>query len=171
MRWADSMALQLYSRTPSSSSTSSISRKEALLSSQIEGTQSSLSDLLLFESREPGVPIDDVEEVSNYVLAMQHSVRRIAGGFPLSLRLIREIQGILLRGGRGANRRPGEIRHSQNCVGGTRPGNAAFVPPAPEELMACLTASSIFSKTRKISCPFRRSRIDPRAICDDSPIP
>lgn len=108
-------------------------RKEAVLSSQIEGTQSSLSDWLLFVSREPGVPIDDVEEVSNYLAAMQHGVRRIASGFRLSLRLIREIHAILLHGGRGANRTPGEFRHSQNCVGGTRPGNAAFVvPPAPE---------------------------------------
>ena len=126
-------------------------RKEAVLSSQIEGTQSSLSDWLLFVSREPGVPIDDLEEVSNYLAAMQHGVRRIASGFPL----IREIHAILLRGGRGANRTPGEFRHSQHCVGGTRPGNAAFVvPPAPEYLMACLTASIIFSTTRKISCPF-----------------
>jgi Fic family protein len=94
-------------------------RKEALLSSQIEGTQSSFSDLLLLESdAEPGVPIDDVEEVSNYVAAMQHGLRRIAGGFPLSLRLIREIHAILLRGGRGANRTPGEFRRSQNWAGG-----------------------------------------------------
>ena len=108
-------------------------RKEALLSSQIEGTQSSFSDLLLFESdAEPGVPIDDVEEVSNYVAAMQHGLRRIAGGFPLSLRLIREIHAILLRGWRGANRTPGEFRRSQNWVGGSRPGNAMFVPPPPE---------------------------------------
>ena len=114
-------------------------RKEALLSSQIEGTQSSFSDLLLFENgAEPAVPIDDVEEVSNYVAAMQHGLRRIAGGFPLSLRLIREIHAILLRGGRGASRTPGEFRSSQNWVGGTRPGNAAFVPPPPERLMECL---------------------------------
>jgi Fic family protein len=114
-------------------------RKEALLSSQIEGTQSSFSDLLLFESdAEPGVPIDDVEEVSNYVAGMQHGLRRIAGGFPLSLRLIREIHAILLRGGHGANRTPGEFRRSQNWVGGSRPGNAAFVPPPAERLMGCL---------------------------------
>jgi len=114
-------------------------RKEALLSSQIEGTQSSFSDLLLFENEvEPSVPIDDVEEVSNYVAAMQHGLRRIAGGFSLSLRLLREIHAILLRGGRGANRTPGEFRKSQNWVGGTRPGNAAFVPPPPERLMECL---------------------------------
>ena len=89
-------------------------RKEALLSSQIEGTQSSLSDLLLFESEElPGVPLDDVEEVSNYVAAMNHGLSRLREGFPLSLRLMREIHAILLRGGRGANKEPGEFRRSQ----------------------------------------------------------
>jgi Fic family protein len=120
-------------------------QKEARLSSQIEGTQSSFSDLLLFENdAEPSVPIDDVEEVSNYVAAMQHGLRRIAGGFPLSLRLIREIHAILLRGGRGANRTPGEFRRSQNWVGGTRPGNAEFVPPPPERLMEYLDSLERF---------------------------
>jgi len=114
-------------------------RKEAVLSSQIEGTQSSLSELLLFENEEaPGVPIDDVEEVSNYVAAMQHGMRRMHKGFPLSLRLIREMHGILLRGGRGSNKTPGEFRRSQNWIGGTRPGNATFVPPPPNRLMECL---------------------------------
>src|SRR5467141_789362 len=114
-------------------------RKEALVSSQIEGTQSSFSDLLLFENEAaPRVPIEDVEEVSNYVAAMQHGLRRLRGGFPLSLRLIREIHGILLRGGRGANRTPGEFRRTQNWIGGSRPGNASFVPPPPERLMECL---------------------------------
>jgi Fic family protein len=129
-------------------------QKEALLSSQIEGTQSSFSDLLLFENdSEPGVPIDDVEEVSNYVAAMQHGLRRIAGGFPLSLRLIREIHTILLRGGRGANRTPGEFRRSQNWVGGTRPGNAAFVPPPPERLMECLDSLERFFHDEKHKLP------------------
>jgi Fic family protein len=114
-------------------------RKEALLSSQIEGTKSSFSDLLLFENEAvPGVPIDDVEEVSNYVAAMQHGLRRIKRGFPLSLRLIREIHAILLRGGRGAKKTPGEFRRSQNWIGGSRPRNAAFVPPPPERMMECL---------------------------------
>jgi Fic family protein len=114
-------------------------RKEAVLSSQIEGTQSSLSDLLLFENEgTPGVPMDDVREVSNYVAAMQHGLDRLRGGFPLSLRLIREIHEILLRGGRGAEQTPGEFRRSQNWIGGTRPGNAIFVPPPPERLMECL---------------------------------
>lgn len=114
-------------------------RKEALVSSQIEGTQSSLTDLLLFENKVPTrIAREDVEEVSNYVAAMQHGLRRLAGGFPLSLRLIREIHAILLRGGRGANKAPGEFRQSQNWVGGTRPGNAAFVPSPPREMMKCL---------------------------------
>ena len=129
-------------------------RKEALLSSQIEGTQSSFSDLLLFENNaEPSVSIDDVQEVSNYVAAMQHGLQRIAGGFPLSLRLIREIHAILLRGERGANRSPGEFRRSQNWVGGTRPGNAAFVPPPPERLMECLDSFERFLHNEKNKLP------------------
>jgi len=120
-------------------------RKEAVLSSQIEGTQSSLSELLLFENEgAPGVPMDDVREVSNYVAAMQHGLERLRNGFPLSLRLIREIHGILLRDGRGADRTPGEFRRSQNWIGGTRPGNAAFVPPPPERLMECLDSFEKF---------------------------
>ena len=120
-------------------------RKEAVLSSQIEGTQSSLSDLLLFENEAaPGVPIDDVWEVSNYVAAMQHGLERLREGFPLSLRLIREIHGILLRDGRGGDRTPGEFRRSQNWIGGTRPGNAAFVPPPPDRLMECLDSFEKF---------------------------
>jgi len=110
-------------------------RKEALLSSQIEGTQSSLSDLLLYESdAAPGAPIDDVAEVSTYVAALNHGRRRIAEGFPLSLRLIREMHGILLATGRGSTKQPGEFRSSQNWIGGTRPGNALFVPPPPGDV-------------------------------------
>jgi Fic/DOC family protein len=121
-------------------------RKEALLSSQIEGTQSSLSDLLLFESEEiPQVPVDDVEEVSSYVAALNHGLRRIRkDGFPVSLRLIREIHGVLLRTGRGSSKQPGEFRRTQNWIGGTRPGNAAFVPPPPERLYECLDAFERF---------------------------
>jgi Fic family protein len=111
-------------------------RKEALLSSQIEGTQSSFSDLLLYESKEvPGVPIEDVQEVSNYVAAMTHGLKRLREGCPLSLRLMREIHGILLAKGRGADKTPGEFRRSQNWIGGTRPGNAMFVPPPAEDVM------------------------------------
>jgi Fic family protein len=108
-------------------------RKEALVSSQIEGTQSSLSDLLLFENDEnPGVPVDDVEEVSNYIAALNHGLGRMKKGFPLSTRLIREMHKILLRGVRGANKASGEFRRSQNWIGGIRPGKARFVPPPPE---------------------------------------
>ena len=129
-------------------------RKEALLSSQIEGTKSSFSDLLLFENEAvPGVPIDDVNEVSNYVAAMQHGLRRIKGGFPLSLRLIREIHGILLRGGRGADKTPGEFRRSQNWIGGSRPGNAAFVPPPPEPMLECLDHFEYFLHDEKHRLP------------------
>ena len=120
-------------------------RKEAVLSSQIEGTQSSLSDLLLFENQEvPGVPVEDVQDVSNYVAALYHGLKRIREGFPLSLRLIREIHEILLSRGRGSNKDPGEFRRSQNWVGGTRPGNAAFVPPPPELVMECLGQLEMF---------------------------
>ena len=115
-------------------------RKEALLSSQIEGTQSSLSELLLFESDEaPGVPLDDVQEVSNYVAAMNHGLARIREGFPISLRLIREIHEILLSKGRGSTKQPGEFRRSQNWIGGTRPGNALFVPPPPERVLELMS--------------------------------
>lgn len=108
-------------------------RKEAVLSSQIEGTQSSLSDLLLFESREmPGVPLDDILEVSHYVQAMEHGLTRMREGFPLSARLIREIHRVLLSQGRGSDRTPGEFRRSQNWIGGSGPGNAVFVPPPHE---------------------------------------
>ncbi len=114
-------------------------RKEAVLSSQIEGTQSSLSDLLLYESNEaPSVPIDDVVEVSSYVAALEHGLKRVREGFPVSLRLIREMHKILLSKGRGSNQQPGEFRTSQNWVGGSRPGNASFVPPPTEHLMECL---------------------------------
>ena len=114
-------------------------RKEAVLSSQIEGTQSSLSDLLMFESEAaPGAPMDDVKEVSRYVAAMDYGLKRLREGFPLSLRLIREVHGVLLAEGRGSERAPGELRRSQNWIGGTRPGNAVFVPPPHEEVLQCM---------------------------------
>lgn len=120
-------------------------RREAVVSSQIEGTQSSLSDLLLFELAEaPGAPLDDVAEVSQYVAALDHGLKRLAGDFPLCLRLLREIHSVLLAHGRGAHKQPGEFRRSQNWLGGTRPGNAAFVPPPPERLAECLDALERF---------------------------
>lgn len=108
-------------------------RKEALVSSQIEGTQSSFSDLLLFENQEKtSVPIEDVEEVSNYIAAINYGFERMREGFPFSVRLICEMHGILLRGGRGSNKSPGAFRKSQNWIGGISPSKAMFVPPPPE---------------------------------------
>lgn len=120
-------------------------RKEALLSSQIEGTQSSLSELLLFELEgAPGVPTEDVVEVSNYVAALEHGMARLTEGFPLSNRLLRELHAELLRRGRGSNKGPGEFRRSQNWIGGTRPGDAHFVPPPPGEVQEAMGALEEF---------------------------
>lgn len=120
-------------------------RREAVLSSQIEGTQSSLADLLLFELEEaPGAPFDDVVEVSNYVAALEHGMARLSGGFPLSNRLIREMHAELLSRGRGSEKAPGEFRRTQNWVGGTRPGNAHFVPPPPSRIEDCMAALERF---------------------------
>ncbi|QPS79149.1 Fic family protein [Delftia lacustris] len=119
-------------------------RKEAVLSSQIEGTQSTLSDLLRFEAEaQAGQPIDDIREVSNYVDAMMYGLERLRD-LPLSLRLIREMHGRLLQSGRGGTKSPGEFRRSQNWIGGTRPGNALFVPPPVNELGPCLDAFERF---------------------------
>src|SRR5215216_5790149 len=116
-------------------------RREAVLSSQIEGTQSSLSDLLLFELDEaPGVPFDDVVEVSGYVAALELGMARLRGGFPIANRLLREVHEKLLRSGRGADKQPGEFRRSQNWLGGTRPGNARFVPPPPQRVEDCMAS-------------------------------
>jgi len=129
-------------------------RKEAVLSSQIEGTQSSLSDLLLFELKEaPGAPLDDVREVSNYVAAIEHGLKRLRGGFPLSNRLLREIHGILLSHGRGGDKAPGHFRTSQNWIGGTRPGTALFVPPPHQEVEGCMAALEEFLHDDKRSLP------------------
>jgi cell filamentation protein, protein adenylyltransferase len=129
-------------------------RREAVLSSQIEGTQSSLSDLLLFELEEvPGAPLDDVLEVSNYVAALEHGVSRLQGGFPLSNRLVREIHATLLSRGRGSDKSPGEFRRSQNWIGGTRPGTARFVPPPPQHLEDCMADLERFIHDRKSTLP------------------
>lgn len=120
-------------------------RKEAVLSSQIEGTQSSLSDLLLFELNEtPGVPLDDVVEVSNYVAALTHGLNRLNENFPISNRLIREIHEVLLSEGRGAEKQPGIFRSSQVWIGGTAPETARFVPPPPEYIEECMAALEQF---------------------------
>ena len=115
-------------------------RKEAVLSSQIEGTQSTLSDLLLHELKEmPGTPLDDIIEVSNYVAALEHGISRLKDGFPLCNRLVREIHGKLLSHGRGNEKTSGEFRTTQNWIGGTRPGRARFVPPPPHAVADCMT--------------------------------
>ena len=120
-------------------------RKEAVLSSQIEGTQSSLSDLLLFElDEQPGVPMDDVAEVSNYVAALDHGMARLAGGFPLSNRLLREMHERLMAGARGNKKSPGDFRRSQNWIGGVRPGKAHFVPPPPNAVEPCMAELELF---------------------------
>ena len=114
-------------------------RKEAVLSSMIEGTQSSLADLMLYElDEQPGVPVEDAREVSLYVAALEHGLKRLRGGFPLSLRLLREVHRVLLGHGRGERHTPGEFRRSQVWIGGTRPGNAVFVPPPASEVDECL---------------------------------
>ncbi|KQZ62106.1 cell filamentation protein Fic [Rhizobium sp. Root149] len=119
-------------------------RKEAVLSSQIEGTQSTLSDLLRFETEaQSGQPVDDIREVSNYVDAMMYGLERLET-LPMSLRLIREMHARLLHSGRGGTKDPGEFRRSQNWIGGTRPGNALFVPPPITEMAGCLDAFERF---------------------------
>jgi Fic family protein len=129
-------------------------RKEAVLSSMIEGTQSSLSDLLLFElDMEPGVPLDDAREVSNYVAALDYGLKRLSEGFPLSLRLIREVHAVLLSEGRVSYQTPGEFRRTQNWIGGTRPGNAAFVPPPAEQVPDCMGRLELFLHDRPEPTP------------------
>lgn len=119
-------------------------RKEAVLSSQIEGTQSTLSDLLRFETEaQAGQPVNDIREVSNYVDAMMYGLERLET-LPMSLRLIREMHARLLHSGRGGTKDPGEFRRSQNWIGGTRPGNALFVPPPVTEMAGCLDAFERF---------------------------
>jgi Fic family protein len=128
-------------------------RKEAVLSSQIEGTQSTLTDLLRFETdATAGEPIDDVREVSNYVDAMMYGLNRI-NDLPISLRLMRELHERLLHSGRGQSKAPGEFRTSQNWIGGTRHGNAAYVPPPINELMPCLDALEKFIHTETPELP------------------
>jgi Fic family protein len=129
-------------------------RREAVLSSQIEGIQSSLSDLLLFELKEaPGVPLDDVVEVFNYVAALEHGVQRLREEFPLCNRLLREVHAKLLSSGRGSEKSPGEFRRSQNWVGGTRPGNAYFVPLPPDQVETCMSVLERFFHDESAPCP------------------
>lgn len=116
-------------------------RKEAVVSSQIEGTQATLVDLFEYEAEQDDrQPLEDVGEVCNYLDALRYARKQLASpkGLPLSMRLLHEAHRRLMRGVRGANKQPGEVRRSQNWIGGTRPGNAAFVPPPPDEVPALL---------------------------------
>ena len=134
-------------------------RKEAVLSSQIEGTQSSLSDLLLFEMEGvASVPLDDVQEVSNCVAAMDYGLKRLEK-LPRSLRLLKQIHDLLLKKGRGSKKEPGEFRRSQNWVGGTRPGHALFVPPPPDQVLECLGALEKFLHNDPVKTPLLISSI------------
>lgn len=134
-------------------------RKEAVLSSQIEGTQSSFSDLLLYEMDEaPGVPIDDAAEVSCYVAAMNYGLERLRD-MPMSLRLIREIHARLMDNARGGGKTPGEFRTIQNWLGGPRPENARFVPPPPERLMDCLAAFEAFLHDENVKLPLIKAAL------------
>lgn len=120
-------------------------RKEAVLSSQIEGTQSSLADLLLYEvDEQPGVPVEDVREVSRCVAALDRGLKKLRGGLPLCMRLLYEMHKVLLSHPGGRGKTPGEVRRSQVWIGGTRPGNAVFVPPPVTELAACLKSFEHF---------------------------
>jgi len=111
-------------------------RKEAVISSQIEGTQASLVDLLNFEAEEETAPSPDVEEICNHVDALAYARQQLTddNGLPLSMRLLNETHRLLMTGIRGSDKQPGEVRRSQNWIGGSRPGNAVFVPP-PHHLL------------------------------------
>jgi Fic family protein len=120
-------------------------RKEAVVSSQIEGTQSSLSDLLLYElDGAPGVPIDDAREVSCYVKALEAGLAGLRAGLPISTRLVLEMHRVMLSHGRDAARAPGEFRRAQNWLGGDRPSRAIFVPPPPQRVVECWSALERF---------------------------
>ena len=134
----------------------SFGKKEAVLSSQIEGTQSSLSDFLLSESSSQGgqaaTTDDDIMELENYISAMNYGLKRIRR-LPLSRPLLCEIHARLLARGRGSKKSPGEVRKSQNWIGGSRPGNAVFVPPPPEKLADVLSAFEKFLRSKQPPLP------------------
>jgi Fic family protein len=117
-------------------------RKEALITSQIEGTQATLQDVMTFEAGEPAARPDDVREVCNYVDALTYARKELARpkGLPLATRLLCEAHKRLMKGTRGSTKQPGCIRTSQNWIGGTRPGNARFVPPPPDVIADALSA-------------------------------
>lgn len=126
-------------------------RREAVLSSRIEGTRTSLSDLLADEARQPSnAPADDVHEVRNYVVALDHGIERLSS-LPLSLRLVRELHQHLMQGVRGERATPGEFRRSQNWIGphGSTPANAPYVPPPVQEMHDALAAWEVFLHRRE----------------------
>jgi Fic family protein len=120
-------------------------RKEAVLSSQIEGTQSSLADLLLYEiDEQPGVPVEDAREVSRCVAALERGLEQVRGGMPICMRLLAEMHEALMNHPGGGGKTPGEVRRSQVWIGGTRPGNASFVPPPADAVPDCLASLERF---------------------------
>jgi Fic family protein len=129
-------------------------RKEAVLSSQIEGTQSSLADLMLFEiDEQPSVPMDDTREVSRCVAALDEGLAKLRGGLPLCVRLMCDMHRVLLDHPRGRGKAPGEVRRSQVWIGGTRPGNAAFVPPPADAVPDALAALERFLNDQPEATP------------------
>lgn len=138
-------------------------RKEAVLSSQIEGTQATLVDLLTFEASESAerseTPNADVEEICNYLDALGYSRAQLADahGLPLSMRLLSETHRRLMQGVRGAEKLPGEVRRSQNWIGGSRPGNAAYVPPPPHALPEVLGAFENYLHSTDALSPLLRA--------------
>ena len=134
-------------------------RKEAVLSSQIEGTQATLVDLLTFEADDGATPNADVEEVCNYLEALAYARGQLSDprGLPLSIRLLNETHQRLMRGVRGADKLPGEVRRSQNWIGGTRPGNAVYVPPPPHALAEVLSAFEKYMHAEDTNPPLVRA--------------
>ena len=121
-------------------------RKEALLSSQIEGTQASLEDIFEYENQIPVKNINDVKEVVNYIKALNHGMKKLTE-FPMSIRLIKEIHELLLEDARGKEKTPGELRKSQNWIGspGSNLATASFVPPPPKEAVDAMGELELFS--------------------------
>ena len=148
-------------------------RKEAVLSSQIEGTQATLVDLLAFEAQEGGdpsaAPGADVEEICNYLDALAFTRAELAKpkGLPLSMRLLNKTHERLMHGVRGAEKHPGEVRRTQNWIGGTRPGNAAYVPPRRRMRSVRYSARSRSTSTATTRC--RRSCAPGSCTCSSRP--
>ncbi len=129
-------------------------RREAIASSQIEGTQSTFEDLLTFElGGAPSTSLDDAAEVSNYVSALQHGISRLRDGFPISSRLIREVHEILMQGEARRHLMPGEYRRSQNWIGGSSPATAMYVPPPPDDVLDCMSQLEQFIHDERSTLP------------------